>query len=305
MKKILSFSLILTLTSPLFLPLEKVLAQVSEKLLYSELAQRRGGGGSRSGSVNRSQPRSSGASRSNTNRGQNVNRSQVGTSGSGRVNQPTTRPNNNVNRTNTNNVNRANTNTNRTNTNNNVNRTNTNINRTNTNNTNNVNRDVNRNVNRDVNQNIDRSIDRDYTNRVNRNVVNTGNRNVVVNPRSGWNNWGWNGNRPWAPNYNYWGGGFWGGVAAGAITTGITSAIINSDNDDDNYSQPTYIVIEQNSPGFQMFSSYGLTQVQCIEDGTQVYIYGPQNALMCARPNSLVSPGYYDVDPEGLVLIAR
>lgn len=284
MKKILSFSLIFTLASPLFLPLEKVLAQVSEAQQSELIAQRRGGGGrsggGRSGGGNRSQPRSSGASRSNTNRGQNVNRSQVGTSGSGRVNKPQTRTNNNVNRSNTN----------RTNTNN-VNRTN--INRTNTN-----------NVNRDVNQNLDRSIDRDYTNRVNRNIVNTGDRNVVVNPRGDWDNWGWNGNRPWYPNYNYWGGGFWGGVAAGAITTGITSAIINSD-DDDNYSQPTYIVIEQNSPGFQMFNSYGLTQVQCIEDGTQVYIYGPQNTLMCARPNSLVSPGYYDVDPEGLILIAR
>jgi hypothetical protein len=299
MKKILSVSLILTLTSPLFLPIEKVLAQVNQEQQSELIAQRRRGGG-RSGGGNRS----GGANRSNTNRGQNVNRSQMGTNGSGRVNKPQTRTNN-VNRANTNNVNRAN--TNRTNTNNNLNRTNTN--RTNTNNinrdinrtNNNINRDVNRNVNRDVNRNIDRSIDRDYTNRVNRNIVNTGDRNVVVNPRNDWNNWGWNGNRPWYPNYNYWGGGFWGGVAAGAIT----SAIVNSNDDDDNYSQPTYIVIEQNSPGFQMFNSYGLTQVQCIEDGTQVYIYGPQNTLICARPNSLVSPGYYDVDPEGLILIAR
>jgi hypothetical protein len=54
-----------------------------------------------------------------------------------------------------------------------------------------------------------------------------------------------------------------------------------------------------------LFDSYGLTQVECIENADQVYIYGPENSLICANPNSLVSAGFYDVNPDDLTLIAR
>jgi hypothetical protein len=171
---------------------------------------------------------------------------------------------------------------------------------------NNVNNRVNNidrnNVNNRINNNrdINLSNDRRYSNRVNRNVINTGNRTVIVNPRPGWGGWGWNRGVVWAPNYGYWGGGFWGAFAIGAATAGITAAVVSAANN-----EPDYIIIQQNSPGYQLFDSYGLTQVRCVEDNSQVYIYGPQDSLICAIPNSLVSAGYYDVDPTDLTLIAR
>lgn len=273
MKKVICLSLMFALGSPFILPINRVLANLTDH--PSETLLVRGGGGRSGGS--RSVNRSSGG---------NINRSQFGTNGSGRVNPtPNSGQNFNRNNVNPNNINRTNVNPN------NVNRNNINQN--------NINRNVDRNqINNNRNYNLDN--DRNYTNRVNRNVVNTGNRNVVVNPR-GWSSWGWNGSRPWVPNSSYWGGGFWGGVALGAVTTGVTSAIINSTNND----EPTYVVIEPNSPGYQLFSSYNLIQTNCLENGNLVYIYGPQNSLMCAIPNHLVSAGYYDVDPEGLVLISR
>jgi hypothetical protein len=123
----------------------------------------------------------------------------------------------------------------------------------------------------------------------------------VVNPRAGnWGGaaWGWNGGRAWVPNTGYWGGGFWGGIAAGALVTGVTSAIVNSNN------QPDYVVIEQSSPGYTLFDSYGLSQVPCVDSGNLVYIYGPQESLMCANPNSMVPAGEYEVSPDNLTLIA-
>jgi hypothetical protein len=151
----------------------------------------------------------------------------------------------------------------------------------------NINRNVDRNIDRNVNRNIDRNIDRNI------------NRNVIVNPRGnvwGGTAWGWNGGRVWAPNNLYWGGGFW---AATAITAGVTSAIVNANN------SPTYVVIEPNTPGYTLFDSYGLSQVECIENGDQVYIYGPEDSLICANPNSIVSAGYYEVNTDDLTLIAR
>ena len=138
------------------------------------------------------------------------------------------------------------------------------------------------------------------TNRINRNIINNG--NIVVNPRPGWGGWGWNGGSRWYPNYGYWGGGFWGGFAAGALTVGITSAIVNSSS---STTQTNYVIIEKNTPGYYLFDSYGLTQVQCDSSQNLVFIYGPQDSLMCATPNSTVVAGYYDVDPEDLVLVVR
>ena len=99
----------------------------------------------------------------------------------------------------------------------------------------------------------------------------------------------------------YWGGGFWGSFAAGAAVTGLTAAAINAANDD----SPEYIVIQEGSPGNTLFSSYGLVQVQCVEGGNLVFIYGPQDSLICATPNSSVVAGYYDVNPNDMTLIVR
>ena len=178
-----------------------------------------------------------------------------------------------------------------------------------------IDRDKDKNRDRDRDRDRDRNVERNRTridnnrnninidnsrrnsNRINRNIVNTG--NIVVNPRPNWGGWGWNRGNPWAPNYDYWGGGFWGGFAVGAFTTAVTGAIINSNDD------PTYVVIQQDTPGYYLFDSYGLTQIQCDTSLDLVFIYGPQNTLMCATPNSVVIAGYYDVDPEDLVLILR
>jgi hypothetical protein len=85
----------------------------------------------------------------------------------------------------------------------------------------------------------------------------------------------------------------------GAIATGVTAAIVSAAN------QPNYVIIERGTPGYTLFDSYGLTQVQCVDSESLVFVYGPQDSLICALPNSLVSAGYYDVEPETLVLIAR
>jgi hypothetical protein len=273
MRKPIALTLILTLACPLIFSSHLSLALEMDSLQEILTARERNGGGNRGGGnrANRSADRGS----------RNINRSSMGASGSGRVNRDRT-------------VNRD-------------------INRDRT-----GNRDINRDQARDRVNNIDRdnvrnrvdnnradfdlNNDRNLSNRVNRNIINTGDRTVIVNPRGvGWGGsaWGWNRGVVWSPNYGYWGGGFWGGVAVGAVATGVTTAIINAAN------QPDYIVIQQDSPGYTLFDSYGLTQVRCLEDDSQVYVYGPQDSLICAIPNNLVRAGYYDVDTETLVLIAR
>lgn len=330
MRKSISYSLVLCFTLPLMVPIQRAIAietDISPQTESLMLAQR-GGGGSRGGG-NRGGARSGGGNSG----GRSINRSSVGTGGSGRVNRSSggdhnRSANQSVNRSPSGDRNRS------------ANPQDRNLNRSSVGATgsgrinrdsartvdrsavqnraqnidrNNVNRNANNRVN-DIDRNqarnrvnnsrdINLNNDRNYSGRVNRNLINTGDRNIVVNPRStawGGNAWGWNRGVAWAPNYGYWGGGFWGAAAIGAMTVGVTSAIVNSANN-----QPTYIVIEQNTPGYQLFDSYGLTQVQCIEDGSQVYVYGPQDSLICANPNNLVQVGYYDADPETLTLIAR
>ncbi|MFM1842562.1 MAG: hypothetical protein RLZZ490_1298 [Cyanobacteriota bacterium] len=333
MKQCVIYPLVMALACPLLAPLPPATAFPQSSPDSQLLAKERGGGnrsggnrggGNRSGgnrSINRSSAGASGsgrvkrdASRQPSNRTvnrdrKNIDRSTVGASGSGRVNKDQARNRNqNANREQA--RSRAQTvdrdqarsraqNVDRDRVNNraqNVDRNQIDSRR------NSINRDEARNR---VNNNRDFDInnDRNYSNRVNRNLINTGDRTVVVNPRGlGWGGsaWGWNGGRVWNPNYSYWGGGFWGGVAVGAVTAGVTSAIINANNND-----PTYIVIEEESPGYILFDSYGLDQVQCIDSDDLVYIFGPQDSLICANPNSVVAAGYYDVNPDDLTLIAR
>ncbi len=301
MKKAISLSLILSLTSYLFIPLQLVSAFETNPSAETLTAQRRSGGGSRGG--NRAANRSGGGNRT-ANRNNSVNRHNVGANGSGRVKKPSTaqrpsgqRPANRENldvagqRAGSGRINRDQA----------QNRPN-NVNRDNASNrVNNVDRNNVRNR-VDNNRNINVSNDRRYSNRVNRNTINTGNRNIIVNPRPNWGGWGWNSGVAWRPNYGYWGGGFWGGFAAGAVTAGVTAAVVSAANANN---EPDYIIIQQNSPGYQLFDGYGLSQVQCVEESNLVYIYGPQDSLICATPNTVVTAGYYDVDPEGLTLIAR
>lgn len=117
-----------------------------------------------------------------------------------------------------------------------------------------------------------------------------------------WNDWWWNDGRRWHSDDNYWGGGFWGNFLASMVTLGLTSAIINADNSND---APNYVVIKENSPGYYLFNNYGLTQVQCDTSEDLVFIYGPQNSLICAFPNENVPAGSYDVNQEGLLLVPK
>ncbi len=313
MKIPISVTLILSLSLQPILPMYEAIATESSQAPESSeteeslVAQRGGnrGGGSRGGGS-----RGGGVSRSSRSGG-SFNRSQVGASGSGRVQRNSaSRPSG------TRTVNRGNLNVDR----NHSNRVAQDRNRGRTANVNrdqvrdrtaNINRDQvqNRtaNINRDqarnrIDNNRDFGLDNDrnFSNRVNRNIINTGSRNVVINPR-GYSSWGWNRGVSWSPNVSYWGGGFWGPFAAGALLTGVTSAAINAAANNNN---PTYVVIERDSPGYNLFSSYNLTQVECVDDGTLVFINGPQGSAVCARPNNMVAAGYYEVNPSDLTLVA-
>jgi len=189
--------------------------------------------------------------------------------------------------TNTNNVNRNNVNTN------NVNRNNVNTNNVNRNNvnTNNVNRNnVNtNNVNRN-NVNV---------NNVNRNVNNVNvNRVVVVNPIYRGPAWGWNRGVVWVAAPGYWGGGFWGAMAIGATTAIIYGTIVANSQTYTSYQ------VQPSSPGATLLSNYQLTQTPCGPPNL-VVVYGPNNSLICAYPNNLVSAGTYTVDSSNLSLVSQ
>ncbi len=113
---------------------------------------------------------------------------------------------------------------------------------------------------------------------------------VLVNPRPWWGGsaWGWNRGVQWLPATNYWGGGFWGPLALFTLAGAI-------------WGQTRYTAPVANSPGWTLFQSYGLQPAPC---GPQnlVYIYGPNNSVMCAFPNQYVQPGFYYVDPATLQL---
>jgi hypothetical protein len=272
MKSHLSLMLILLFVLELISPITPVrasgLAAGSENLL----AQKRGGGsgGNRPSGANRTANTSRPANRSSM----NMNRERSGTNRVDRT-QVQNRPNN---------VNRAEAG----------------------NRVNNVDRNqVNNRVNNVDRRNINVDNDRNYSNRVNRNTVNNVNnvnvnRNVVVNPR-GYNSWGWHGGSPWYPNRTYWGGGFWGPFAAGAVVGGITGSLITAAANQNNN---TVIVVQQGTPGYNLLDSYGLKQTnRC--DETVVIIYGPENSIICATPNTIVRAGRYDIDAEKLILIER
>lgn len=110
--------------------------------------------------------------------------------------------------------------------------------------------------------------------------------------------WTWNHGVAWAPAPIYWGGGFWGPWAIADLSVG---ALFGSITYDQIY-YPSYQV-EPNSPGAQLLSAYGLQQTPCGPPGL-VVIWGPDNSLICAYPNTVVAPGNYEVDPTTLTLIS-
>jgi hypothetical protein len=113
---------------------------------------------------------------------------------------------------------------------------------------------------------------------------------VLLNPRAIGRPWGWNSGVRWTPRANYWGGGFWGPF--GPFTLAAGAAL---------WQQTRFTAPASGSPGWQLFQAYGLVPARC---GPQnlVYIYGPNDGVMCAYPNMYVQAGFYYVDPETLQL---
>jgi hypothetical protein len=120
---------------------------------------------------------------------------------------------------------------------------------------------------------------------------------VIVNPiYHGRPAWGWNRGYPWYPAPTYWGGGFWGTLAIAATSAAIFGYIAGSSGD-----QYISYQVQPSSPGAQLLQAYGLTQTPCGPDNL-VVIYGPDNSVICAYPNDLVSAGTYSVDPSTLTI---
>jgi hypothetical protein len=175
-------------------------------------------------------------------------------------------------------------------------------NRPNTNNVNNhpTNNNYNRNVNvnnHPANTNYNRNVN---VNNRSVNVANVNvNRNVVVNPvYRGGPAWGWNHGVAWYPAPAYWGGGFWGAMAIGVTSAAVYGAIMAN-----NVRYASY-QIQPNSPGATLLNNYQLTQTPCGPPNL-VVIFGPNNSVICAYPNNIVSPGNYNLDPSTLTLTSQ
>jgi hypothetical protein len=137
------------------------------------------------------------------------------------------------------------------------------------------------------------------TNVTNVNNVNV-NRTVIANPVYGGPAWGWNRGVVWAPAPAYWGGGFWGAMAIGVTSAAVFGAIVNSNT----HQTYTSYQVQPSSPGATLLSNYKLTQTQCGPPNL-VAIYGPNNSVICAYPNNIVSAGNYNVDSSNLSIVSQ
>jgi hypothetical protein len=128
------------------------------------------------------------------------------------------------------------------------------------------------------------------------------NRGPIDNPRHrGQPAWSWNHDVAWSAAPNYWGGGFWGPFALGAAAVALGAALDGAyDDPTNNAAIPSYAVAPD-SPGAELLASYQLTQTPCGPAGL-VVIFGPNDSVICADPNTLVGPGEYDLDPATLTL---
>ncbi len=121
---------------------------------------------------------------------------------------------------------------------------------------------------------------------------------VVSNPvYVGYPVWGWNAGYPWYPVPTYWGGGFWGPYGYGA---GFAFGYYVAEN---NQKQESYQV-QPDSAGAKLLSSYQLTQTPCGPPNL-VVIFGPNNSVICAKPNDKVAAGNYSVDPSTLSIVSQ
>jgi hypothetical protein len=111
--------------------------------------------------------------------------------------------------------------------------------------------------------------------------------------------WGWNGGYAWYPAPYYWGGGFWGAFAIGATSAAVYGSIVAANN-----ATYTSYQAQPESPGAKLLSSYNLTQTSCGPPNL-VVIYGPNNSVICAYPNNLVSAGNYSVDQQTLTIVSE
>jgi hypothetical protein len=101
----------------------------------------------------------------------------------------------------------------------------------------------------------------------------------------------------WYPVPYYWGGGFWGPWVIGVNSVPLFGSIVDYN---DYQIFPSYQA-GPSSPGAQLLVDYGLTQAECGPPNL-VVIWGPNNSVICAYPNDLVSPGNYELDPATLTL---
>jgi hypothetical protein len=123
---------------------------------------------------------------------------------------------------------------------------------------------------------------------------------MIRNPHN-WGGWQWNHGVTWEPASIYWGGGFWGPFALGALAGVVLfGSIVDYQNQ---VVYPSY-QIEPNSPGAQLLANYGLQQTPCGPPNL-VAIWGPDNSVICAYPNSLVGPGNYELDPSTLTIVSQ
>lgn len=160
------------------------------------------------------------------------------------------------------------------------------------NNVNNGNRNTNiNNGNRNTNVN-NVNVNRNYYN-------NTGYHGaVIINPGYRGPAWGWHGGAAWYPTSAYWGGGFWGPFAIGVTSVALYGAIVANNQRYVSYQ------VQPSSPGATMLSNYHLTQTQCGPPNL-VVVYGPNNSVICAYPNNIVSAGNYSLDTSNLSLVSQ
>lgn len=123
---------------------------------------------------------------------------------------------------------------------------------------------------------------------------------VVTNPvYAGYPVWGWNGGTAWYAAPYYWGGGFWGPFAVGAASAYVYGSVVAADN-----VTYTSYEVQQTSAGAKLLETYHLTQTQCGPPGL-VVIFGPNNSVICARPNNMVAAGNYSVNVSTLTLVSE
>jgi hypothetical protein len=99
----------------------------------------------------------------------------------------------------------------------------------------------------------------------------------------------------WSAAPYYWGGGFWGAMAIGVTSAAVYGSIVSSGTTYNSYQ------VQPNTPGSTFLSNYQLVQVECGPPNL-VNVYGPENSVICANPNNLVSAGNYNLDTASLSL---